>query len=153
VLCAISYACTAGITHAVTTIVKTEGPLALYKGLAPTLLGIAPYAALNFALYDLAKKYAYSGNKPQNPIANLAVGGLTGTIAASVCYPLDTVRRQMQMKGNAYKGQLHAMQMIWKTVCPPGFLPCSKRYNGLLLETAGAVIHALLNELAATTTL
>ena len=114
----------AGMTHCFTTIVRTEGALALYKGLAPTLLGIAPYAALNFALYDLAKKWAYGGGRPQNPISNLAVGAVTGTIAASVCYPLDTVRRQMQMKGKTYNGQLHAMQSIWLKVRAPALL-CS----------------------------
>ncbi|CAI7909402.1 unnamed protein product [Closterium sp. NIES-54] len=38
-----------GISHAFGTIIAKEGPLALYKGIFPTLLGIAPYAALNFA--------------------------------------------------------------------------------------------------------
>jgi solute carrier family 25 phosphate transporter 23/24/25/41 len=36
----------------------------------------------------------------------LLVGGASGTLAASVCYPLDTVRRRMQMKGQAYKNQV-----------------------------------------------
>lgn len=132
----------AGINHAFTTILKTEGPLALYKGLVPTLLGIAPYAALNFALYDLAKKYMYSGSKPQNPLSNLAVGAVTGTIAASVCYPLDTVRRQMQMKGKTYNGQLHAMQSIWKAVRPlPRFVfsrPCC--FTNFLLRSLNSVL-------------
>jgi Mitochondrial carrier protein len=33
----------AGILDAARTIVRTEGVLALYKGLAPTLIGIAPF--------------------------------------------------------------------------------------------------------------
>lgn len=102
--------------HCGTQIVRHEGVLALYKGLAPTLLGIAPYAALNFALYDIAKKACYSGEKPQHPIANLALGGVTGTVAATVCYPLDTVRRRMQMKGKTYNGQLDAMRSILQKV-------------------------------------
>lgn len=106
----------AGMLHCGTQIVRHEGVLALYKGLAPTLLGIAPYAALNFALYDIAKKACYSGEKPQHPVANLALGGITGTVAATVCYPLDTVRRRMQMKGKTYNGQLDAMRSILQKV-------------------------------------
>lgn len=33
----------AGILDAARSIVRTEGVLALYKGLAPTLIGIAPF--------------------------------------------------------------------------------------------------------------
>lgn len=40
--------------------VSTEGVLSLYKGLIPTLIGIAPYAATNFASYDMIKTAAYS---------------------------------------------------------------------------------------------
>lgn len=106
----------AGLVNATTTIIRTEGPLALYKGLFPTLLGIAPYAALNFALYDLAKSWFYQGGRPQGVVQNLLLGACTGTVAATVCYPLDTVRRRMQMKGVTYNGQLHAMQSIWAQV-------------------------------------
>ena len=50
------------MVHALTTILRSEGPLALYKGLIPTLVGIAPYAALNFASYDLLKRHVYDGS-------------------------------------------------------------------------------------------
>jgi solute carrier family 25 phosphate transporter 23/24/25/41 len=43
--------------------VSQEGPGSLYKGLGPTLVGIAPYAAINFASYDLLKKALYGGEK------------------------------------------------------------------------------------------
>lgn len=45
------------------TMARTEGLVSLYKGLVPTLIGIAPYAALNFASYDLIKKWIYHGEK------------------------------------------------------------------------------------------
>jgi solute carrier family 25 phosphate transporter 23/24/25/41 len=49
----------------VATMVRTEGVVSLYKGLVPTLIGIAPYAALNFASYDMLKRYAYEGGRIQ----------------------------------------------------------------------------------------
>lgn len=48
-----------GLGNAVVTVIRTEGFPALYKGLAPTLVGIAPYAAINFASYDLMKRQYY----------------------------------------------------------------------------------------------
>ncbi len=49
----------AGMTNALVTIMRTEGSFALYKGFAPALIGTAPFAALNFASYDLLKKYFF----------------------------------------------------------------------------------------------
>jgi solute carrier family 25 phosphate transporter 23/24/25/41 len=43
--------------------VHKEGVISLYKGLSPTLIGVAPYAAINFATYDLLKKTIYHGEK------------------------------------------------------------------------------------------
>lgn len=73
-----------GALHAVGVILRSEGLSALYKGLVPTLVGIAPYAALNFASYDIIKKTLYAGQRPQSAVANLAVGGAAGIIAGAL---------------------------------------------------------------------
>lgn len=39
---------------------------------------------------------------------------ITLCAAATVCYPLDTIRRRMQMKGRTYTSQLDAVTSIWK---------------------------------------
>ncbi len=49
---------------------------------------------------------------------NLGLGAASGLLAASVCFPLDTVRRQMQMRTCMYQGQVDAMACIWRSVCP-----------------------------------
>lgn len=72
--------------HACGVILRTEGVGALYKGLVPTLIGIAPYAALNFASYDLLKKYVYQGERPQSVVSSLAAGATAGTIAGRIRY-------------------------------------------------------------------
>ncbi|KAG2502088.1 hypothetical protein HYH03_000580 [Edaphochlamys debaryana] len=110
-----------GAVDAAVSMVRHEGFMSLYKGLVPTLIGIAPYAALNFATYDLIKKWLYHGERPQSAMANLFVGGASGTFAASVCYPLDTIRRRMQMKGQAYKSQSDAFRTIWAKEGVRGF--------------------------------
>lgn len=46
------------IRHAFKTILKEEGGFwsgCLYRGISPTLLGIAPYVGLNFAVYETLK--------------------------------------------------------------------------------------------------
>ncbi|CAI7926622.1 unnamed protein product [Closterium sp. NIES-53] len=108
-----------GMADAFSTIARTEGVLAMYKGLFATLLGIAPYAAVNFASYDLLKSSLYgSGMVQQSVPANLLMGATAGTIATSVCYPLDTVRRRMQMKGKVYRNTGDAFVTIARTEGP-----------------------------------
>jgi solute carrier family 25 phosphate transporter 23/24/25/41 len=55
---------------------------AFYRGLGPSLLGIAPYMALELASYDLLPK----------EMPSFARGFTAAFIATVTCYPLDTVR-------------------------------------------------------------
>uniref|UniRef100_A0A7S0MXV0 ADP,ATP carrier protein n=1 Tax=Pyramimonas obovata TaxID=1411642 RepID=A0A7S0MXV0_9CHLO len=111
-----------GMTNAFVTIVRVEGAGALLKGLPATLVGIAPYAAVNFAAYDLAKNFTQSVLQLQQSwVLNLALGGGTGLFAASICYPLDTVRRRMQMKGAMYHNTLHCVTTMARSEGYRGF--------------------------------
>lgn len=111
-----------GMTNAITTISAKEGVLALYKGIVPTLVGIAPYAALNFASYDMLKKWLYeTGTVKQTVVSNLLVGAVAGTFATTVCYPLDTVRRRMQMQGKHYSSMSDAFVTMTRQEGVRGF--------------------------------
>jgi solute carrier family 25 phosphate transporter 23/24/25/41 len=115
-----------GAADAFATIARTEGFFAFYRGLAPTLVGIAPYAAINFASYDLLKRALYGdgggqASRPGKWASSLGVGALAGTLAATACYPLDTVRRRMQMRGSPYASQADALRTIWRAEGARGF--------------------------------
>ncbi|PAN31454.1 hypothetical protein PAHAL_5G420800 [Panicum hallii] len=80
---------------------REEGLASFYGGLGPSLIGIAPYIAVNFCVFDLMKKSVPEKYK-NRPETSLATALLSATFATLMCYPLDTVRRQMQMKGTPY---------------------------------------------------
>jgi len=105
-----------GIGHTATTLWAEGGVLAMYKGLGPTLASLAPFVAINFAAYDTLKAHFFpNGNVPQGPLYSLGMGATAGIIAQTACYPLDTIRRRMQLKGKNYKSTLDAIQTIIKT--------------------------------------
>lgn len=87
------------IGQAFTSILAKEGPGAFYKGLVASWAGIAPYSALNFAAFDILKK-ALPERKDGS--TTVAASLLAAAVATGSCYPLDTIRRQMQLKGSTY---------------------------------------------------
>ena len=53
------------------------------------------------------------------PLGHLGLGAASGLLASSLCFPLDTVRRQMQMRQCAYRNQWHAMSTVWRQARRP----------------------------------
>ncbi|XP_068668566.1 thylakoid ADP,ATP carrier protein, chloroplastic-like [Aristolochia californica] len=90
---------------------RDEGVASFYSGLGPSLLGIAPYIAVNFCIFDLVKK-SLPEEYQKRPMISLATALVSATLATVTCYPLDTVRRQMQMKGSPYGTVLDAFPGI-----------------------------------------
>ena len=76
------------IPAAVTTIIREGGLRAMYRGIGPAMLGIAPYMAMEFATYD---------SLPQQMPA-FARGFTAALLATTCCYPMDTLRRQIQVQ-------------------------------------------------------
>ncbi|KAM7265321.1 hypothetical protein ACFE04_003004 [Oxalis oulophora] len=89
-----------GINHAFRTICKEEGFLGLYKGLTPTLMGVAPNMAISFSVYESLKS-SWNAHRPDDStvLVGLACGSLSGIASSTATYPLDLVRRRKQMEG------------------------------------------------------
>jgi len=90
-----------GIVHAMRSIVGREGIGGLYRGLGPTLMGIAPYIAINMTTFDLLKRryLPKDRNAPYFTLINLGLGASAGFAAAATTYPTDLIRRRMQLQG------------------------------------------------------
>ncbi|ESR42608.1 hypothetical protein CICLE_v10011924mg [Citrus x clementina] len=90
---------------------REEGFASFYHGLGPALIGIAPYIAVNFCIFDLVKK-ALPEKYRQKTQTSLLTAVVSAGVATLTCYPLDTIRRQMQMKGTPYKSVIDAFAGI-----------------------------------------
>lgn len=70
----------------------------LYRGVGPTLYGMLPYAGLKFYIYEKLKS-SLPTNELQNSIfSKLVCGAVAGLVGQTIIYPLDVVRRQMQVQ-------------------------------------------------------
>lgn len=102
------------------------GIMGLYRGVWPTSLGIVPYVALNFAVYEQLKEFMPSdenGNSSmRDSLYKLSMGAISGGVAQTITYPFDLLRRRFQvlaMGGNElgfhYNSVWDALVTIGKT--------------------------------------
>ncbi|XP_076889221.1 mitochondrial carrier protein CoAc2-like isoform X2 [Bidens hawaiensis] len=105
-----------GIRDCFTKTYKDAGMRGLYRGVAPSLYGIFPYAGLKFYFYEEMKSHVPDDYK-KNIIVKLACGSVAGLLGQTFTYPLDVVRRQMQVQrlrnsNSAVKGTIGTLFMI-----------------------------------------
>ena len=75
-------------------IIAENGILGMYKGLGVSCAGIAPFIGIKMASFDfLMQNFGPSKGSKNVTYYNLAIGAMAGTIAVTVTYPTDLVRR------------------------------------------------------------
>ncbi|KAG9455615.1 hypothetical protein H6P81_000123 [Aristolochia fimbriata] len=106
-----------GVVGCFISMVQNEGFLSLYKGLTPALMSMGPASAVFYAVYDvlkasyLAKKLKKIGcgektiRRSEGEVAirlgaarTLVYGAIAGAVAETVTYPLEVMRRQLQLQ-------------------------------------------------------
>lgn len=110
-----------GMWQTMTKMYKTEGGMAgLYRGILPTVAGVAPYVGLNFMVYESVRHY-FTEPGEKNPVwyRKLAAGAISGAVAQTCTYPFDVLRRRFQINsmsgmGFQYKSITHAITTILK---------------------------------------
>ncbi|GMI84299.1 CoA Carrier 2 [Hibiscus trionum] len=104
-----------GILDCFSKTYKGSGLRGLYRGVAPSLYGIFPYAGLKFYFYEEMKRHV-----PDDQKKNIVCGSVAGLLGQIFTYPLDVVRRQMQVQrllasnSPELKGTMETLIMITK---------------------------------------
>ena len=102
-----------GPIDSIRNILAEGGITMFFKGWSPTVLSLGPFIAVNFATFDYLKAtWVADGEKPSS-LKILGLGACAGIFAQSCCYPLDTIRRSMQMPGNNYTGIFNCLKTIY----------------------------------------
>ncbi|KAB8342725.1 hypothetical protein FH972_022325 [Carpinus fangiana] len=119
--------------------IPKHGMTNFYRGFTPTLWGMLPYAGSSFLTHDLVgdllrrpelaayttipntKGSSTTGRNPNRPAqltswAQLFAGGVAGFVSQTVSYPLEVIRRRMQVGGAVGDGRRQTMAEIAKIV-------------------------------------
>ncbi|CAH2069264.1 unnamed protein product [Thlaspi arvense] len=129
-----------GIAHALYSVLRHEGPMALYRGWLPSVIGVVPYVGLNFSVYESLKDWllrdnplGLADNNELSVVTRLSCGAVAGTVGQTVAYPLDVIRRRMQMVG--WKGASSSV------VAGDGIGKASVEYSGMIDAFRKTVRH------------
>ncbi|KAL2264978.1 hypothetical protein VTJ83DRAFT_7488 [Remersonia thermophila] len=108
-----------GMWQTMAMMYRTEGGFrALYRGIVPTVAGVAPYVGLNFMTYEFVRQYlTLDGEQNPSAVRKLVAGAISGAVAQTCTYPFDVLRRQFQINtmpgmGYQYKSLTDAVRAI-----------------------------------------
>lgn len=111
----------AGLIASVRDITKHEGYAGFFRGLSAGIGQIVPYMGLFFALYEGFKPVAADLSLPFS--SGDAVAGVTASILSkSAVFPLDTVRKRLQVQGPTRARYIGGTRMpayergVWRTL-------------------------------------
>ncbi|KAJ5648107.1 Mitochondrial carrier protein LEU5 [Penicillium lividum] len=114
------------VSSAVNSVVPRSGLAKFYRGFFPTLLGMLPYAGMSFLTHDTigdwlrepavaqyttipdseAKSSHKTSRRPQlTAAAELFSGAVAGLVSQTSSYPLEVIRRRMQVGGAVGDGR------------------------------------------------
>src|SRR5262249_32917542 len=101
----------------VATIVRTEGPLGIYRGLFPVMPRQGANQAVRFSVYSTAKRWVQTHQSPGQPIhwgTTFVIGMLAGTVTVYTTMPLDVVKTKMQGIGakELYRNSLRCAMSV-----------------------------------------
>lgn len=113
-----------GVWELLANTYKNEGGVVgLYRGVWPTSIGVVPYVALNFAVYEQLREFIPPSVDPGwASVFKLTIGALSGGVAQTITYPFDLLRRRFQVLamgqnelGFRYKSVTDALVTIGRT--------------------------------------
>ncbi|KNC87413.1 ADP,ATP carrier protein [Sphaeroforma arctica JP610] len=87
--------------------VQTSGVRGLYNGFGVSVMGIIPYRGVYFGLYDTFKEMnPYKRDRGVlGVVSKFGVAQFTAIAAGYASYPMDTVRRRLQMQSDKPKAE------------------------------------------------
>ncbi|KAM3864582.1 mitochondrial adenyl nucleotide antiporter SLC25A23 [Diretmus argenteus] len=131
-----------GIMGCAKQILEREGVKGFYKGYAPSMLGIIPYAGIDLAVYETLKNAWLQRNGSADPgvMVLLGCGTVSSTCGQLASYPLALIRTRMQAQASVKSApRLSMVNMVQNIVTQEGV---AGLYRGLapnLLKVIPAV--------------
>jgi solute carrier family 25 (mitochondrial thiamine pyrophosphate transporter), member 19 len=104
-----------GLYGACKDIVRDEGPKGFFRGLSAAVGSIVPYMGVFFSTYELFHGYIGGAKLPFS--SGDAMSGVGASVLAkTVTFPLDLVRKRLQIQGPTREKYVHTNVPVYKGV-------------------------------------
>ncbi|KAM3874643.1 solute carrier family 25 member 36-A isoform 2-T2 [Diretmus argenteus] len=136
-----------GPLHCLKLILEKEGPRSLFRGLGPTLVGVAPSRAIYFAAYSSAKERLNGVLEPDSTQVHMVSAGMAGFTAITATNPIWLIKTRLQLdarnRGERRMSAFECVRRVYQADGVRGF------YRGMSASYAGiseTVIHFVIYE-------
>ncbi|XP_030384614.1 mitochondrial carrier protein Rim2 isoform X2 [Scaptodrosophila lebanonensis] len=147
--CGISSASTKSmsIVQCIRHIVQNEGARALFKGLGPNLVGVAPSRAIYFCTYSQTKSTLNSLGivEPDSPPVHIMSAASAGFVSSSATNPIWFVKTRLQLDYNS-KVQMTVRQCIERVYAQGGIAAFYKGITASYFGICETMVHFVIYE-------
>jgi solute carrier family 25 (adenine nucleotide translocator) protein 4/5/6/31 len=137
-----------GLADCLIKIVKSDGPIGLYRGFFVSVQGIIIYRAAYFGMFDTAKM-VLAGEGKLNFFAAWGIAQVVTVGSGILSYPWDTIRRRMMMQSGRtdvlYKNTWDCTVKIVKNEGPRALFKGA--LSNVFRGTGGALVLAIYDEI------
>lgn len=139
---------TLSLVHCLRYIVEVEGPRALWRGLGPNLVGVAPSRAIYFCSYSQMKKFLNSRlhNTKEGPFVHIISASWAGFTACTATNPIWFVKTRIQLDTNKSGHKISTAQCIRNIYHTTGLLGFYKGLTASYYGISETVIHFVIYE-------
>ena len=138
---------TANVFVCLKYIVRNEGVPSLFRGLGPTLVGVAPSRAIYFFTYARAKSYWNNVLYPDTSIVHICSAFCAGFTASTLTNPIWFIKTRLQLDQKTSKtDKLTVLKCIRKTFKSHGILGFYKGVTASYYGISETMIHFVIYE-------
>ncbi|ODN00663.1 Solute carrier family 25 member 36-A [Orchesella cincta] len=128
-----------------TLIIEKEGPKALFKGLGPNIVGVAPSRAIYFCAYSQSKKTFNEIFPLESPVVHICSAATAGFVACTATNPVWFVKTRLQLDQNRTQSVSETIRRIYRQA---GILGFYKGISASYMGISETVIHFVIYEAA-----
>ncbi|XP_067624869.1 mitochondrial carrier protein Rim2 isoform X2 [Eurosta solidaginis] len=138
---------TMSIIQCLRHIVQNEGPRALFKGLGPNLIGVAPSRAIYFCTYSQTKHFlnSLSFMQTESPPVHIVSAASAGFVSSSLTNPIWFVKTRLQLDYNS-KVQMTVRQCVNRVYSQGGVAGFYKGITASYFGICETMVHFVIYE-------
>ncbi|KAF0312751.1 Mitochondrial carrier protein Rim2 [Amphibalanus amphitrite] len=135
-----------GLLQCIRIIVENEGPYALFKGLGPNLVGVAPSRAIYFCAYQNAKQFFNGRFTPETPLVHMTSAMCAGFTSCTLTNPIWFIKTRLQLDQQQFGKRLRLADCVYRVYSQQGLRGFYRGITASYFGITETMIHFVIYE-------